>query len=212
MTIPVESRLGCEALPRRVPLRSRLTTTPYVGDVVAEDLARAPDSVRTQPGVPRGLRRTGHFRTLRIPVYDRFEETLGAPIAAAYVVAAADTAAVRLLRLHGVTVERMDSTWRGHVEAFVADSVVRSPRPFQGHNEARLEGRWAAGERDVPAGAYVVPGGQRLGLLAAYLLEPQSDDGLVTWNVFDASLRPGAEFPALRADAGILTAARSAVP
>jgi hypothetical protein len=35
-------------------------------------------------------------------------------------------------------------------------------------------------------------------VLAMYLLEPESDDGLVTWNFFDRSLTPGAEFPVLR--------------
>jgi hypothetical protein len=29
-------------------------------------------------------------------------------------------------------------------------------------------------------------------------LEPQSDDGLVTWNVFDPDLAPGAMYPILR--------------
>jgi hypothetical protein len=30
------------------------------------------------------------------------------------------------------------------------------------------------------------------------LLEPQSDDGLVTWNVFGRTLRVGGEFPVQR--------------
>jgi len=30
------------------------------------------------------------------------------------------------------------------------------------------------------------------------LLEPESEDGLVTWNFFDAELRRGAEFPVTR--------------
>ncbi|HYV29292.1 MAG TPA: hypothetical protein VFA77_17285 [Candidatus Eisenbacteria bacterium] len=36
---------------------------------------------------------------------------------------------------------------------------------------------------------------QPLGILAAYLLEPESDDGLVTWNFFDAFLEPGKVYP-----------------
>jgi hypothetical protein len=39
---------------------------------------------------------------------------------------------------------------------------------------------------------------QPLAILALYLLEPQSDDGLVTWNFMDAWLRPGAPYPLLR--------------
>jgi hypothetical protein len=31
-----------------------------------------------------------------------------------------------------------------------------------------------------------------------YLLEPESEDGLVTWNFFDTSLRKGEKFPVRR--------------
>jgi hypothetical protein len=34
-------------------------------------------------------------------------------------------------------------------------------------------------------GSYVVLSGQPLGILATYLLEPESDDGFVDWNVLD---------------------------
>ncbi|HJU66259.1 MAG TPA: hypothetical protein VJ596_11305 [Gemmatimonadaceae bacterium] len=41
---------------------------------------------------------------------------------------------------------------------------------------------------------------QPLGVLAMYLLDPESDDGLTTWNVFDARLARGREFPIIRVD------------
>jgi hypothetical protein len=44
----------------------------------------------------------------------------------------------------------------------------------------------------------IVRTGQPLSVLAAYLLEPESDDGLTTWNFFDTSLRPGGSHPVLR--------------
>nr|MDQ3082301.1 hypothetical protein [Gemmatimonadota bacterium] len=50
----------------------------------------------------------------------------------------------------------------------------------------------------MQVGSLIVRTSQPLGILAAYLLEPQSDDGLATWNYFDATARPGAEFPVLR--------------
>jgi len=42
-----------------VALRSELTRSPRIEDVIAEDLAAQPDSAPTEPGVPRGLRRNG---------------------------------------------------------------------------------------------------------------------------------------------------------
>jgi hypothetical protein len=44
----------------------------------------------------------------------------------------------------------------------------------------------------------VVSATGRFGPLAAYLLEPESDDGLVDWNFFDTSLATGKPFPVIR--------------
>ena len=37
-----------------------------------------------------------------------------------------------------------------------------------------------------------------------YLLEPESDDGLVTWNLIEAELAPGATYPVYRVLGGAL--------
>lgn len=179
-------------------LRAVLTRHPYEGPVISEDLVRTGDSSLTQPGVPRGLRRTGHYRTQRMPVYDRFDATLERRLPEEYVIPAADSAAVAVLRIHGVRVDREAKARAASVQRFVIDSIVVAPRPFQGHREVRLEGQWSDAQRTIPAGSYVVPVSQPLGLVAFYLLEPESDDGLTTWNVFDRELTVGGEFPVLR--------------
>ena len=48
------------------------------------------------------------------------------------------------------------------------------------------------------SGWFVVPTDQRLGVLAAYLLEPASEDGFATWNQLDRELRRGRDAPILR--------------
>jgi hypothetical protein len=189
-----------ETMPRDVPIRGELTTAPTVQPVIAEDLTATGDSSLTQPGVPRGLRRTGHFRTLRIPVYDRFMPALTRRTPEAYALPPGQAEAARLLALHGVRVDTLPQPWRVRAQVFSVDSVIHAPRPFQGHHEVRLVGRWTAAERTIPAGWLVVRREQPLATLAAYLLEPESDDGLVTWNFFDASLHPGGEFPVLRVE------------
>ena len=186
--------------PPPVPIRAELTRTPATQDVVAEDLAAAPDSALTEPGVPRGLRRTGHLRTVHIPVYDRFVPSLLAQMPSGYLLGASQAAAVTLLRRHGVLVQRATAVAQVDVVPFTVDSVVRAARPFQGHREVQVVGRWAGASRRerVRPGTFVVRTDQPLGLLAMLLLEPQSDDGLATWNVFDRSLAPGREYPVLR--------------
>jgi hypothetical protein len=178
-----------------VAIRSELVATPQSLEVIREDLERTGDSSLTEPGVRRGYRRTGRFTAVRIPVFDRFTSTLERIPPAAYVVAPGDTAVVTLLRRHGIRIDRSDSAWRARGETFTVDSIITAPRPFQGHRETRLQGRWERALQTFPAGSFIVSTAQPLGTLVVYLLEPESEDGLVTWNFFDKSLRKGEKFP-----------------
>jgi hypothetical protein len=167
----------------QVPIRARLTTTPYTGEVIVETLEATGDSVRTEPGVRRGMRRTGNYRRVRMPVYDRFTATLTTSIGWGYALGGADTSAVAVLRLHGVNVERVGTACSAPGESFAADSAIVEPRPFQNRRGVRVEGRWQRSDARLDPGTYVVRSGQPLGVLATYLLDPRSDDGLVTWNI-----------------------------
>lgn len=180
---------------------SMLPPAAPVQPVRYELLARTGDSSRTQPGVPRGIRRTGEIRTHPMPVFDRFVPRSVMPLSAAYLVPASDTSLIRRLRAHGIAIVRTEGeydTTRGF-DAFTVDSVVRAPRPFQGHNEMRLSGRWApAPAPPSPRGWFFVDMHQPLALVAAYLLDPESEDGFTTWNGFDAELSVGRPHPVMR--------------
>jgi hypothetical protein len=116
-------------------------------------------------------------------------------------VPAADTAALRVLREHGVITQPLPQPWSTTVECFTIDSVHHAERPFQGHHETTLFGKWNVEQTTLPAGTVLVRTAQPLGLVAFYLLEPLSDDGLTTWNFFDPRLKTGADFPVLRVPA-----------
>jgi hypothetical protein len=178
-----------------VPMRAELTKKPRLLPVI-EELLEKSDTPSTEPGVRRGYRRTGKYVTAPMPVRDRFDATRSAPMPWGWLVtpAAADTVGA-MLRLHGVRAQRTGAaTPAADVECFAADSVVASPRAFQGHREMRFEGRWTPATADIAAGALVVTARQPLGVLAQLLLDPNSDDGLGTWNFFDAAIaRPAAE-------------------
>jgi hypothetical protein len=150
--------------------------------------------------VPRGTRRTGDVVSVRMPVFVRFEPTIRRTLPFAYAFSAELRDAVTpLLRLHGIAVDRLGAAASAQVAVFTVDTIARSGHPFEGHDETTLAGRWLADAgRSLPAGTFVVRAGQPLGILAAYLLEPESDDGLTTWNALDAFLSPGKEFPIVR--------------
>ena len=165
-----------------VPIRSALMTTPLTLPVVAESLMATGDSSMTQPGVPRGYRRAGHFDTVTMNVYDRFTPTLEVPMPRGYVVPANQTVAVRLLRWHGIEMTGPQATC-GPAQAFALDSATQDTVVFQGHRQAHQFGHWSTAADPVQGPCYEVSTHQRLGVLAVYLLEPQSDDGFVTWNI-----------------------------
>ena len=178
-----------------VPVRSELVLTPSTIDVIREAIEATGDSSVTEPGMKRGQRRTGRFTPVPMPVFDRFTSTLDRIPPAAYVVTPGDTAVVRLLRTHGIRVERSDSAWSARGEAFTIDSVITASRLFQARRETRVQGRWDRALQAFPAGSFIVSTAQPLGTLVVYLLEPESEDGLATWNFFGARLKKGEKFP-----------------
>jgi hypothetical protein len=133
-----------------------------------------------------------------MPVYDRFTPTLNRTPPAAYVLAPGDTAVVTLLRLHGIRVDRSDTAWTARGESFVIDTITTAPRLFQGHHEVRLKGHWERGLQTLPPRSFIVSTAQPHGALIVYLLEPESDDGFTTWNLFDTRLQKGGRFPVKR--------------
>ncbi len=182
-----------------IAIRSRFTRTPHVEDMLVEDVVRTGDSTRTEPGLDPGQRRTGRVRTVRVPVYDRFEAVLTQTLPFGWLIPAEQSALLELLRRNGVFIEQTDHRVPIRVERFLIDSVARAQRPFQGHQEVRLSGRWEPADTvGLEPGAFIVRAGQPLGILALYLLEPQSDDGLVAWNQLDQWLQQGARYPIAR--------------
>jgi hypothetical protein len=193
------------AQPGSIPIRSEMVAAPDSIGVIAEMLDRTGDSVRTQPGVPRGRRRTGRYITVKMPVYDRFKPTLAVPRPLRYVIPGADTAIVRVLRAHGISVTKAEDAFKGFGQTvvgagsvFVIDSIVTAARPFQNHRETRLAGHWRGETRPIPLSSYIVDLSQPLARLAVYMLEPESDDGLVDWNYFDRELKVGSEYPVFK--------------
>jgi len=181
---------------RPIPIRAAMTSG-YSGPIRVEEVERRDDSVRYEAGLPRGVRRTGAVRTMRMPVLDRFVPSLSVPMAYLFSHEVGDSV-VKRLTTHGVLVDELEQPLQVTVETFAIDSATRASSRFQGHVERRFYGAWStATARTVPAGSYVVRTGQALGILAAYLLEPASDDGFADWNVFDP-FATGREFPVVR--------------
>jgi hypothetical protein len=141
----------------------------------------------TVPGVQGYWRyRQGEGRfTITVDYYADYYSTASVKVPFAYLLSVPDPGILQLLRTHGIRIERLDSETALEVERFNVSSFEGGDMPFQGHYMTRISGEFETVSRTFPEGTYLVRTSQPLGNLAVYLLEPQSDDGLVTWNFFD---------------------------
>jgi hypothetical protein len=83
------------------------------------------------------------------------------------------------------------------VEVYRVEELNRA-RSFQRHELVGLEVTPRKEKRRIERGTILIRTAQPLGSLAVHLLEPQSADGLATWNFFDDWLTLGSDYPVLR--------------
>jgi hypothetical protein len=102
---------------------------------------------------------------------------------------------IEKLLQHGIAVEELTAPLSAEVEVLTIATVTRAQRAFQKHNEVKITGEYKKESQTFPAGTIIVRTAQPLGILACYLLEAESDDGLVDWNFFDPYLETGKTFP-----------------
>jgi len=144
------------------------------------------------------LKMTAKADPVKMIDYGEFAADKTETIPAAYILTADQKAIVDKLRDHGIAVNTLQNDATLSVDAYVVDDVTHASRPFQKHNETTLKVRRESKQVTFPAGSYVVSMAQPLGRLIFYLLEPESDDGLVEWNYFDSSVSPQKDFPVYR--------------
>jgi len=136
--------------------------------------------------------------------YGVFEPVRRVPVPDAYILERAagfrtEVDRIRdVLLAHGVQVDEFTKPVTLNVDRLIINKIDRAGRTFQGHNEARVAGTHASSRETFPPGSLVIWTRQPLGALAFYLLDPESDDGLTTWNFFDEALTVGNPHPVAR--------------
>lgn len=150
------------------------------------------------------------FTRVLMQDYGLFAAKRSVPAARAYLFRREEgtRAMIEKLLQHGIAVEELTSPLTTEVETFVIDSVKKSGRAFQGHTAVSLTGKYRKETITFPAGSIIVRAAQPLGTLAAYLLEPESDDGLTTWNFMDSYLESGKVHPVCKVTGNVKAASR----
>ena len=135
---------------------------------------------------PLRYARTGTAAPETMPVYRRFRADRLRRLPRAWAVLDPSAEVVQLLRRHGIEFEALDQPGPHRGQRFAVHKKRKPKRPYQGHHMLVLDGAWQPPtDVELPLGTIVVPARQRLGRLAAALLEPESEDSLSTWNFFE---------------------------
>jgi Zinc carboxypeptidase len=143
-------------------------------------------------GAPQGpfprMRPTDRKKTYTMPYYADFVAKRSVRLPYAYLIPLAGSEVADKLRQHGIAVDRLTEPATLETEAFRIKEIKGAERLYQGHRTNTVKGEYAIETKEFPKGTWLVRMAQPLGRLAAYLLEPESDDGLLVWNYFDRDI------------------------
>ncbi len=132
-----------------------------------------------------------------MPVFRGFRARSQRVLPDAWAIAGPSPEVITRLQQHGIQFTAVDAVRRVQAQRFAVTNKKKPKRPYQGHQELQLAGTWSAPTAtELPLGTIVISAHQRLGRLAAQLLEPESEDSLSTWNFFEAQTTD--TYPVLR--------------
>jgi len=119
-----------------------------------------------------------------VPVYLNWEPTRTTSRPVGYVMPPAMAAVVPILLDHDIAVYRFTRPASLEAEVYYATDV-RTESYFQGHYLKAVDVEKDAETLDVAAGWFWIPTAQSMGKLITYLMEPETDDNLITWGWTD---------------------------
>jgi hypothetical protein len=131
---------------------------------------------------------TGRPITFRMPIIGQ-QPTESVRLPKAWWVPAAQAEVLDRLRLHGIAFETLETprTLRLDQVRLIDPKLLQ---PNEGRVPMTATFVHAVGEQLLPAGSVRVPADQPNGLLAAALLEPESQDSFLAWGFFPEMLAP----------------------
>jgi hypothetical protein len=138
----------------------------------------------------RNYKKTDRQKTVSVPYYIDYYPVKNVRFPYAYIITTSDPIITGLLKLHGIKIEKLTDKSKIEVESFRIAELKGAQRLNQGHYNNTITGNFVKDTIEFEAGSVVVRTAQPLANLASYLLEPQSNDGLMTWNLLDRYLVP----------------------
>ena len=131
------------------------------------------------------VEKTDKLKTYKLPLFASYKPKKFVKLTEGYVLLPSEKQVAELLKTHGINVQVIGEEFKDKVKVFKVTDVKSSKRIFQGHHLNKLIGEEISEEMKIPGGSFYVSLSQPLSRLAAYLLEPLSEDGLAAWDFFD---------------------------
>lgn len=144
----------------------------------------------SEPNIYPPFKKTDRQVDVTVPYFIDYYPVKNVRFPFAYLLKVNDPGVTEILKIHGVKVERLSENIKINADRFEISNLKGSESLNQGHYLNTVQGKFISEMEDFPAGTIVVRTAQPLANLAAYLLEPQSNDGLLTWNFFNRYLVP----------------------
>jgi hypothetical protein len=140
--------------------------------------------IPTESGRPR-VKKKDKKKTYIIPYFSDFVPKRSVPFPYAYLIPKVNPEITEKLLQHGLSVEKLREPVSLEVESFRIKEIKGASRLYQGHYLNSVNGEYHLEKKEFPEGTLFIATAQPLANVAAYLLEPESDDGLLVWNFFD---------------------------
>ncbi len=137
----------------------------------------------------RRYRPTDRKRTVTVDYIADYLPTKQVKLPYAYIIDKKDKAILENLRGHGIEVKELKTDIELEVIGYKFEEIKPNERLNQGHYTNKVKGNYVKETKLFKKGSYIVKLDQRLANVAAYLLEAESEDSLLTWNYFDRYLR-----------------------
>jgi len=131
---------------------------------------------------------SGEYIKVKGGVHTLFEPTRTATRPWGYLMPPQMAHVIPLLLDHEISVKRLSEPVEVEVEVYYAKEI-KHPEYFQGHYLKEVKAEKKVEKIIIPEGSFFIPAGQQKSNLICYILEPETNDNLVTWGYLDDFLR-----------------------
>ncbi len=127
---------------------------------------------------------SGEFEKVLGGVYTKFTPTKTTVRPWAYLMPPEMAYLIPMLTKHDITVKKILNPEELDVEAYYVNEI-KDTEYFQGHYLKEVSVDKKDEKVKLPAGSFIIPTGQPRSNLLCYLMEPETNDNLITWGYLD---------------------------